>query len=339
MAGEGRGFSSPGYPSYPGEGSCTWNVTVSPGHFIKLTFWDIKPCWQNNVKVFDVTNSTRVLLGKFCSKSEKEVVYSRGSNVLVKFSSKRYLARSGGFFATYESIKAIPAEYSCESGRVTMTESSGEFASYGYPLSYSNDAKCSWRIESSVGHVVQLTFHSFYLHQSQDCEADYVEIKHGSYSWPTVIGKFCGSSSPGFIQVNDSNVYVEFKTDSSGKYPGFHASYKILPDRKLNISPLLSSPLLSSPLLSSPLLSSPLLSSPLLSSPLLSSPLPCPLLSSPLLSPALPSPPLPSPPLPCPPLPSPPLPCPPLPSPALPSPPLPSPPLPSPPLLSTSNFI
>ncbi|KAL9973802.1 hypothetical protein ACROYT_G020305 [Oculina patagonica] len=300
MSGEGRSFSSPGYPSYPGKGSCTWNITVPLGHFIKLTFWNIEQCSQNYVKVFDVTNSTRVLLGKFCSKYTKEVVYSQGNNVLVKFTVKQHLSRTGGFFATYESIKAIPAEYSCKAGRITLTETSGEFASYSYPLPYSNDVKCRWHIEAPVGNVVQLTFQSFDLQPSQDCEADFVEIKHGSYSWPAVIGKFCGSSSPGFIQVNDSNVYVEFKTDSSGKYPGFHASYKILPDSKLNgfvflffhalpcpalpcralSSPLLSSPLLSSPLLSSPLLSSPLLSSPLLSSPLLSSPL----LSSPLLS-------------------------------------------------------
>ena len=187
------------------------------------------------------------------------MVYSKGNNLLVKFSSKRRLTYSSGFFATYESVKAIPAEYSCRSSsgrRITLTETSGEIASYSYPLSYPNDVKCSWKIEAPVGHLVQLTFHSFDLQQSQDCEADYVEIKHGSYSWPTVIGKFCGSSSPGDIQVNDSNVYVDFKTDSSGKYPGFQASYKILPDRRLNgfFLPVL---LLSFPLLSFPYCSFP----------------------------------------------------------------------------------
>lgn len=119
MAGEGRSFSSPGYPSYPGKGSCSWNITVSPGDFIKLTFWRIDYCSQNYVKVFDVTNSTRVLLGKFCSTYTKEEVYSHGNNLLIKFSSKQSLAQSGGFFATYESIKAIPAKYSCH-----ITESS-----------------------------------------------------------------------------------------------------------------------------------------------------------------------------------------------------------------------
>ena len=239
MAGEGRSFSSPGYPSYPGKGTCSWNITVSPGDFIKLTFWRIEYCLHNYVKVFDVTNSTRVLLGTFCSTYSKEEVYTHTHNVLVKFSSKQSFAQSGGFFATYESIKAIPAQYSCQitessSSRIQLQGTSGEFASHMYPLPYSNDAKCLWEIERPVGYVVQFTFLSFDLQQSQDCEADYVEIKHGLFYWPTVVGKFCGSSHPGVIQVNDSKVYVEFKTDSSGKYPGFHASYKVLPHRKLN---------------------------------------------------------------------------------------------------------
>ena len=112
MAGQGRSFSSPRYPSYPGKGSCSGNITVLPGDFIKLTFWRIAYCSQNYVEVFDVTNCTRVLLEKFCSTYSKEEFYTHANNVLVKFSSKQSFAQSGGFFATYESVKAIPAQYS-----------------------------------------------------------------------------------------------------------------------------------------------------------------------------------------------------------------------------------
>ena len=237
MAGEGRSFSSPGYPLISGQGTCSWNITGNPGEFIRLTFWSIRgTCKDNYIKVFDVTNSTRVSLGKF-SKEYTDEVYSRSNNLIVKYTSRRSYKLSGGFFATYESIKAVPAEYSGhitrhESGRVEMKDFNGEFASYKYPLPYSNDAKCLWEIIRPVGHVIQLTFHSFDLQQSDDCEADYVKIEQGSFFWRTPIGKFCGSSLPGVIQVNDSNMYVDFVSDSSGKYPGFHASYQILRDRK-----------------------------------------------------------------------------------------------------------
>lgn len=173
MAGEGRSFSSPRYPSYPGKGTCSWNITVLRGYFIKLTFWRIEHCSQNYVKVLDVINSTRVLLGKFCSAYAKEEVYSHTNNVLVRFASKRSFTQSGGFLATYESVKAIPAQCSCQVtkssfSRIQLQGTSGEFASHGYPLPYSNDAKCSslWEIERPAGYVVQLTFLSFDLQQS-----------------------------------------------------------------------------------------------------------------------------------------------------------------------------
>ena len=252
MVGEGRSFSSPGYPSSSGQGTCSWNITGNPGEFIKLTFWFIEGTYeQNYIKVFDVINSTSVSLGKFCNINNGEVtVYSRNNNLMVNYTC----LDSGGFFATYESIRAIPAKYSCqitrddrESSRVEMKDFNGEIASYNYPLPYSNDAKCLWKIERPFGHVIQLTFRSFDLQQSEDCKADYVKIEKRSY-WgtppilmmKTPIGKFCGSSLPGVIQVNDADMYVDFVSDSSGKYPGFHASYQIRRDRKFNSFSFLS---------------------------------------------------------------------------------------------------
>ncbi|PFX19454.1 cubilin-like isoform X2 [Stylophora pistillata] len=235
MTGEGRSFSTRGYPFIAEQGTCTWNVTVNPGEFIKLTFWNIKGrCAENFIKVFDGTNSTPISLGKFCKKSS-DLVYSRGNNLMIEYTSRSSKKVTGGFFATYQSIQAIPANYSCqitryESRRVEMKDFAGEFASYNYPLPYSNDVKCLWVIERQAGHVIRLTFQFFDLQQSEDCEGDYVKIEQGSYSWRTPVGKFCGSSLPDVIQVNDSNMYVDFVSDSSGKYPGFHASYQILPD-------------------------------------------------------------------------------------------------------------
>ena len=41
LTGEGRTFSTPGYPLNPGRGTCGWNITVPPGEFVKVTFWEI----------------------------------------------------------------------------------------------------------------------------------------------------------------------------------------------------------------------------------------------------------------------------------------------------------
>ena len=232
--GDGLTFSTPSFPSFPGNGTCTWNITVPIGRFIKLTFWkNYGDCKENFVNVFDATNSTRISLGKFCSRNSEEVVLSNGNSLLVEYNSRRW-ANNSGFLATYETIKERPANYSCLGKQSSLEDDHGEFASFSYPLHYPNNAKCSWRIYRPAG-LIQLTFHSFNLQQSENCEADYVEIRQRKdlFEWRSeLIGRFCGSSLPPVIVSTQSYVIVKFVADMSKMYPGFHASYKVLANRK-----------------------------------------------------------------------------------------------------------
>ena len=235
MAGEGMSFATPGFPQYQGKGVCLWNITVSPGKFVKLTFWSFSAagCEQNYAHVFDVTNSKKILLGKFCydQNENEQAVYSKGNNMLVSA-----LFIKGGFVATYEAVGEIPAPYSCLNIRdMHLNKTSGEFASFNYPHLYPNGAKCSWTINAPPGYLIQLTFHSFNLESSEDCQADYVTVKQGAFytlGMSDLIGRFCGSSLPPVIRSTYSNVYVDFVSDRSGGYTGFHASYTVFPDRK-----------------------------------------------------------------------------------------------------------
>ena len=237
--GDGLTFSTPDFPSFPGNGTCTWNITVPRGRFIKLTFWkNYGDCKENFVNVFDATNSTRISLGKFCDKYSEEVVFSNGNSLLVEYNSLHMSwYDDNGFLATYETIKERPADYSCLGKESSLEDDQGEFASFSYPLHYPNNAKCSWRIYRPAGFIVQLTFHSFNLQQSENCEADYVEIRQSKdksdVEWRSeLIGRFCGYSLPSVIVSNQSYVIVKFVADMSKMYPGFHASYKVLANRK-----------------------------------------------------------------------------------------------------------
>lgn len=253
MTGEGRSFSSPGYPLNPGIGYCSWNITVPPGNFVKVTFWEmVGSSALNYATVYDMTNSTWRTLGEYTRNDRVNEFYSIGNSVFVEYKSM-YLFYPGGFIASFEALKATPAryrhQYPCSRpwpywwsrNVVTLWGSSpgdeGEFASFDYPLSYPNDIKCSWEIKARAGTVIQLTFHSFHLEPSNHgrCWDDSVLISQQSQGsgWKKRIGTFCGSSIPAVIQSNYSSVYVDFESDSSGRYPGFHASYKILLDRKL----------------------------------------------------------------------------------------------------------
>lgn len=252
LSGEGKSFSTPGFPLSPGNGTCGWNITVAPGEFIKLTFWDFKgSCSQNKVDVWDRTNSTWRDLGRYCYDRVMEF-YSRRNNVLVWFQSYWYYSGyPGGFLASFEAVKAVPARYACSRARYWWSKDVislhspyryGDFASYDFPLSYPNDVKCSWKIERPNEYVIRITFLSFNLGPVQESipglscafSNDYVAIRQGTGGdWTWQIGTFCGTSLPPVIQSNYSNVYVDFVADSSGRYQGFHASYEILINRKL----------------------------------------------------------------------------------------------------------
>lgn len=237
ISGEGGSFVTPGFP-HPRIGTCSWNITVPPGKFVKLNFWTFEGlCDKNYAEVFDMTDSkSEALTGKFC---DAKVVFSKGNNVHVRYSTKQGI-RHGGFVAFYEALGAVPATYSCSKkprGYVyKLTDTAGAFASFDYPLTYPNDASCTWRLTVPPTHLVLITFHSFDLQQSQDCSADYVEIKRLKwqrlyYVWQ-VFRKLCGSSLPASYQSNYSSVIMEFMSDSSGRFPGFNASFSAVPNRK-----------------------------------------------------------------------------------------------------------
>lgn len=241
MSGEGRSFSSPGYPRNPGVGTCTWNISVPQGQYVKLTFWGFEgPCYLNYAEVFDVTNATSKLLTKSCGTTlfNQQVLYSNGNNLLVRYSSAFTSKANSGFTATFEAVKYRPAMFSCiepnnESG-IRLSQNGSDFASFDYPLPYPNNAKCSWLIEAPIGHVVQLKFHTFVLQESQDCQADYVDVKEGFGSEsPASIGRFCGRSLPPVLQSKYHKMYVDFESDILERYPGFRASYYFVPDPAL----------------------------------------------------------------------------------------------------------
>lgn len=237
MAGEGMSFYTPGFPMYLGKGAtCVWNITVAPSKFIKLTFWSFRAsgCNQTYANVSDITNGTRMFLGKFCFNEYRtdQVVYSTGYNLLVSG-----LFRNGGFVATFEAVSFTPDQYSCLNDKeIELSKTSGELASYGFPHLYPNDAKCTWTIKAPPGYLIQLTFNSFNLELSQNCKRDYVKVEEGAiyfgYPGNVVHGTFCGSSLPTVIRSKYSNMYVDFETDRAGRYRGFHASYITFPDRK-----------------------------------------------------------------------------------------------------------
>ena len=59
------------------------------------------------------------------------------------------------------------------------------------------------------------------------CDADYVELRSGLYSYSSLIGRYCGSFPPIFAQYSSGRyMWVKFHSDQRITMRGFFASYE-----------------------------------------------------------------------------------------------------------------
>lgn len=89
-------------------------------------------------------------------------------------------------------------------------------------------------IIAPIGHVVQLSFTSFNLEESNGCYFDSVNVYDGYVNEtagadPTKpIGNFCGSNIPPLILSTGNVLSLVFKTDDSSAGDGFVATYNFI---------------------------------------------------------------------------------------------------------------
>lgn len=100
---------------------------------------------------------------------------------------------------------------------------------------YQHGSKCKWVIVAPVGNMVQLTFVSFELEQSQSCLYDYVAVYDNIIANETTdaksIGKFCGIEKPPIIMSSSRAITIIFKSDESVTDRGFLATYDFIDGR------------------------------------------------------------------------------------------------------------
>ena len=147
--------------------------------------------------------------------------------MLVKFRSTLPYT---GFMAAFKAVDALPATpLTCSWGhkRFDTTGSSGILASYDFPSKYPNNAECSWSIKVSPLQRVQLSLDFFQLQPSENCSADYLEVSSGArYGIHKLIARLCGNRSSHVVFSAAQSMFVKFKSDFAGRYPGFKATFK-----------------------------------------------------------------------------------------------------------------
>ncbi|NXD11879.1 CUBN protein, partial [Nothocercus nigrocapillus] len=223
----GAAISSPLYPAkYPNNQNCSWIIQAQePFNHITLSFTDFniensrQNCTTDFVEILDGNNYEAPLRGRYCGTAVPHPVTSFGNALVVNFFSNHNVT-ARGFYATYAASSS-----SCGG---TFHMERGAFSSPGYPEPYPLDTECVWKILSSPGNRLQLSFIAFQVEQSDGCTKDYLEIREGNETG-VLAGRFCGNSLPvNYTSTVGHVLWVKFVSDSSITAGGFRVTFSHL---------------------------------------------------------------------------------------------------------------
>ncbi|XP_041486764.1 cubilin isoform X1 [Microtus oregoni] len=216
-------ISSPLFPDkYPDNQNCTWILEAQPPfNHITLTFshfqlQDSTGCQEDFLEILDGKDYDAPVQGRYCGNSLPHPIISFGSALTLRFVSNS-LGRFEGFHAFYS------ASTSACGG--TFSTAQGIFNSPNYPAEYHPNVECVWNVVSSPGNQLQLSFLSFQLENSLNCNKDFVEIREGNATG-RLVGRYCGNALPGnYSPIKGHTLWIRFVSDGSGSGMGFQARF------------------------------------------------------------------------------------------------------------------
>ncbi|KAH3692443.1 hypothetical protein DPMN_194284 [Dreissena polymorpha] len=218
-------IQSPGHPNvYPHGVNCTWNIIVTPGLVIRLTFHtfsmeDHVNCRYDAVTVYDnstAVNSSRI--GRYCGSNIPPVITSTNNELTVLFESDSSVSHEG-FAASYVGLNASTL---CGSD---LSDATGVITSPNFPDGYPHERQCTWTITAPDGYQILLNVTDFNLENHPLCNFDYLEIRNGGFPSSPLVGKYCGTTIDRIIVSHSNRMYIKLRTDNSRSAPGFRIFY------------------------------------------------------------------------------------------------------------------
>ncbi|KAG8435188.1 hypothetical protein GDO86_013215 [Hymenochirus boettgeri] len=216
-------ISSPNWPDkYPSRKECTWDISVTAGHRVKLVFNDFEieqhqECAYDRLEIYDGPNNIYPILGQFCGSKKPGPVVASTNNMFLHFYSDASVQRKG-----------FQAKYNTECGGHLKAEiqtkdiySHAQFGDNNYPI----QSNCDWIIMAEDGYGVELIFQIFEVEEESDCGYDYMEVYDGYDSTAPRLGRYCGSGPPEEIFSAGDSLMIRFHTDDTISKKGFHGQY------------------------------------------------------------------------------------------------------------------
>ncbi|XP_047426669.1 bone morphogenetic protein 1-like isoform X2 [Mugil cephalus] len=216
-------ISSPNWPDkYPSKKACTWSMSTTPGHRIKLVFNEVDmeahpECAYDHLEIYDGRDVRAPSLGRFCGVKKPSPVVSSGNGLFLRFFSDNSVQKRG-----------FEVSYGAECGGSLTAEvktkdlySHAQFGDNNYP----GGSDCLWVVTAEKGYGVEIIFQVFEIEEEADCGYDYVELYDGADTKSPRLGRYCGSGAPEEAYSAGDAVLLKFHSDDSINKKGFHVRY------------------------------------------------------------------------------------------------------------------
>nr|CAB3264299.1 Tolloid protein [Phallusia mammillata] len=217
-------ITSPNYPNkYPGRKECTWHISTTAGHRVKLVFAEFElenqpECTYDHLEVFDGENGTASMLGRYCGTKKPAPIIASGNIMFVKFFSDASVQKRG-FQASHTTVCG---------GNLSAASRRRELFShpqYG-DTNYISGRECDWVVTAQRGYGVELVFPAFEVEDESDCSYDFVEVYDGNSDSAVRFGRFCGQRAPSTLLSSSDSLLIRFHSDDTINKKGFRASYR-----------------------------------------------------------------------------------------------------------------
>ncbi len=205
-----------GASNYANNLNCSWSIQVPTG-MITLTFSSFDTeAGVDTVNVYDGTDSSASLLGRFSGNAIPPTIVSSSNNLYISFKTDAS-NNASGWSASY--VSGVPG-VNC--GTDTLTASSATFNDGSGTQNYTNNLFCSWLIQPIGANIVRIEFDSL----STELGNDTVAVYDGPTSASPLLGVFSGTNLPPMLNSSGASVFVTFTTNGSITDKGFQISYE-----------------------------------------------------------------------------------------------------------------
>jgi hypothetical protein len=172
--------------------------------------------------IYDGTSTAAPLIGYYSGTSSPGTVTGTSGSLTFYFYSDGNTT-SSGWAATISCVSCNnnPSYWMWSNNATTNMCAGTIYDDRGPSANYLWNRDEQFTINTGTGTSITMTFSSFDLESHSSCGYDYLQIYNNS----TLIGKYCGTASPGTVTASSGILKLVFHSDGGVERPGFAASW------------------------------------------------------------------------------------------------------------------